>query len=99
MKSIKIGLFIFIVSFANAVFAFQAYGPIVPGDTLWSIANQHRLKGVSTSQMIDAIKIANPHALGGANDDVLRKGATLQIPSTVGEVQATLGQASSQAAG
>lgn len=55
------------------------YGPVLEGDTLWSIAAQVKPRDLSTQRMMRAIYQANPHAFAGGMNTLMR-GATLQIP-------------------
>ena len=55
------------------------YGPVQRAETLWAIADRLRPDGVTINQMMIAIYQANPAAFGG-NINVLRAGATLQLP-------------------
>jgi Tfp pilus assembly protein FimV len=48
---------------------------VAPSDTLWTIASQHRLPGLSTAQMVRVIRDANPQS------GTLTAGAVLQIPA------------------
>ncbi len=49
---------------------------VARADTLWSIASEHRLPGLSTAQMVRVIQDAN--ALPGG---VLEAGAVLHVPT------------------
>jgi Tfp pilus assembly protein FimV len=60
---------------------------VSPADTLWSIAETHRLPGTSTAQMVNIIADAN--SLSGSD---LRPGTVLRIPA-----QAPSGSAYAQA--
>jgi pilus assembly protein FimV len=66
-----------------------AYGPVQRGETLWGIATQYLPAGVTMNQMMVAMYRANPNAFLG-NMNVLRQGATLNIPElpTLGGVVA-----------
>ena len=59
----------------SAPSAFAITVRVAASDTLWTIAAQHRLPGLSTAQMVRVIRDANPRS--GA----LTAGAVLQIPS------------------
>jgi pilus assembly protein FimV len=57
------------------------YGPVQRAETLWAIADRLRPEGVTINQMMIAIYQQNPNAFGG-NINVLRAGATLQLPES-----------------
>jgi pilus assembly protein FimV len=57
------------------------YGPVQRAETLWAIADRLRPDGVTINQMMIAIYQQNPDAFGG-NINVLRAGATLQLPES-----------------
>jgi pilus assembly protein FimV len=57
------------------------YGPVQRAETLWAIADRLRPDGVTINQMMIAIYQQNPNAFGG-NINVLRAGATLQLPES-----------------
>lgn len=58
------------------------YGPVNAGETLWSIAQNHRPdESVTVNQMMLALLHANPEAFIDNNINRLRKGAVLRIPS------------------
>jgi len=57
-----------------------AYGPVQRGETLWGIAARFRPSDVTMNQMMVAIYEANPAAFSG-NMNILREGATIQMPS------------------
>lgn len=67
--------------------AMTSVGPIQRGDSLWGVAQHHRISGVSMSQMISAIKALNPSAF---NNGQLQVGVTLQVPTTQTEVQESM---------
>lgn len=70
------------------------FGPIVPTDTMWSIAGYYsRQQGVSLYEMMDSIVAANPRAFRDNRPDFMLTGFFLEIPE-LGEGQ----QAGSQAA-
>lgn len=50
-------------------------------DTLWSIANARKARGVTTHQMVVALVDANPQAFIGGNMNRMISGAVLQIPT------------------
>jgi pilus assembly protein FimV len=55
------------------------YGPVQSDETLWGIASALRPAGVTTNQMMVALYEANPDAFLN-NMNLLRRGATLQVP-------------------
>ncbi|MDT8449766.1 MAG: FimV/HubP family polar landmark protein [Wenzhouxiangellaceae bacterium] len=58
------------------------YGPVVSGDTLWSIASAARSAGeVSMNQMMIAILELNPQAFANGNINRLLRGAELELPT------------------
>lgn len=70
----------------NAAGAYDAatrrYGPVQPGDTLWSIAKRLiPAPEVTTEQMVLAIRRANPQAFTGSGLGSLRAGVILTIPT------------------
>ncbi len=63
-------------------FSGSSYGPVEPGETLWSIAEQVRPdRSVSVQQMMLAILDANPRAFWSNNVNSLNKGAILRVPT------------------
>ncbi len=54
-------------------------------DTLWSISNAQKARGVTPHQMMVALLDANPEAFIGGNMNRMRTGAVLQIPSESGQ--------------
>lgn len=70
------------------------YGPVVSGDTLWSIASAARPAGdVSMNQMMIAIVELNPRAFANGNINRLLRGAELELPTAdearrIGEAEA-----------
>ena len=57
------------------------YGPVAPGQTLWSIANSARSdSAMSTNQMMMAILRSNPDAFDEDNINRLKSGSVLRIP-------------------
>ncbi len=57
------------------------YGPVVTGDTLWSLAKNLRPDtSVSIQQMMFAILRANPEAFNDSNINGLRRGHVLKLP-------------------
>ena len=63
------------------------YGPVQHGQTLSSIAHATAPAGVDISQMLVALKQANPHAFYRDNINALKTGAILRVP-TASEAQA-----------
>ena len=51
------------------------------GDTLSSIANSVKLRGISNKSMSQAIFLSNSRAFSGNNPNKLKKGVTLKIPT------------------
>ncbi|CAB0149533.1 hypothetical protein PSI9734_00097 [Pseudidiomarina piscicola] len=59
----------------------EQFGPIVPTDTMWSIATYYgRQRGVSLFEMMDAIVAANPRAFRDNRPDFMLTGFYLEIP-------------------
>ena len=58
----------------------HVYGPVRPGQSLWSIARRLRPEGVATDRMMEALYRSNPHAFVG-NINLLRAGYVLRVPS------------------
>lgn len=57
------------------------YGPVAPGQTLWSIANSVRPDAsISVNQMMVALLRANPEAFGQENVNRLKQGSVLRVP-------------------
>lgn len=57
------------------------YGPVSPGQTLWSIANSVRPdRNVSVNQMMVALLRANPDAFAQDNINRLKRGSVLRVP-------------------
>ncbi len=70
-------------------FSGSEYGPIVAGDTLWSIASQIRPdSSVSVQQMMLALLHTNPEAFINNNINGLKRGRILSVP-TYDEITAT----------
>lgn len=66
---------------APAPAAPERYGPVAPGQTLWSIANATRPDAsVSVNQMMLALLRANPGAFDADNVNRLRSGSVLRVP-------------------
>jgi pilus assembly protein FimV len=57
------------------------YGPVGPGETLWSIASAARHPGASVEQMLMAFYRNNPQAFPSAHISDLKAGEMLRIPS------------------
>ncbi|MGH8050620.1 MAG: FimV/HubP family polar landmark protein [Arenimonas sp.] len=58
-----------------------AYGPVSPGKTLWSIAEEVKPDAsVTVKQMMVALLRANPEAFDGDNVNKLKRGSVLRIP-------------------
>lgn len=56
------------------------YGPVVAGETLWSVADRARQEGVSIHQMAVALFEANPNAFSDGDINRLQRGVTLTVP-------------------
>ena len=57
------------------------YGPVAPGQTLWSIANSVRPDAaISVNQMMVALLRANPDAFAQDNINRLKQGSVLRVP-------------------
>jgi FimV-like protein len=56
------------------------YGPVVAGETLWSIAGKVKPAGASTRAMVTALMRTNPEAFAGPAPDSLKINARLRIP-------------------
>jgi pilus assembly protein FimV len=70
------------VPVATGVDASGRYGPVPPGQTLWSIARSLlRDPGVSHEQMVLALYAGNPQAFVGGDIDHLLKGSVLKVPT------------------
>lgn len=67
---------------APARAAAREYGPVKRGETLGKIAAQNRPEGVSLEQMLVGIFRDNPDAFINNNMNLIRAGATLQIPDS-----------------
>ncbi len=66
------------------------YGPVAPGQTLWSIAGSVRPdRSVSIQQMMEALLRLNPHAFTAPNVNSLAAGAILRVPAA-GDIDAIL---------
>lgn len=60
----------------------EQFGPIVPTDTMWSIAGYYgRQQGVSMFDMMDSIVAANPKAFRDNRPDFMLTGFYLTIPT------------------
>ncbi len=59
----------------------RQYGPVAPGQTLWSIANSVRPDAsISVNQMMVALLRANPEAFAQENVNRLKQGSVLRVP-------------------
>lgn len=58
---------------------------IQSSDTLWSIANAQKARGVTPHQMMVALLDSNPNAFVGGNMNRLVNGAVLQIPTAASQ--------------
>ena len=56
------------------------YGPVAPGQTLFSIANTLRQDGADVNQMMLALLRANPEAFANDNVNALKSGSVLRVP-------------------
>lgn len=81
---------IFIVSVALATmqpaFSMEIYA-VKSNDYLYKIAKNHSIKGISTSEMTDAIKGINKSEVPGIVDNRIKIGDKLAIPTTKDEVE------------
>lgn len=59
----------------------RTYGPVKPGETLWSIATRLLPEGATMGQMQLALYEANPTAFDRGRIGGLMKGATLDVPT------------------
>lgn len=66
----------------NAEPTTTSYGPVKAGQTLWAIAYKTRPKGISRLHMMRAIHKLNPDAFEKGNINLLKKGVTLNLPTT-----------------
>ncbi|MFX6804028.1 FimV/HubP family polar landmark protein, partial [Acinetobacter baumannii] len=61
--------------------SYGRYGPVLPSETLWSIATKLRPSpAITMDQVLLAIYRGNPQAFEGGINGLL-KGATLSVPS------------------
>lgn len=60
------------------------YGPIRPGETLWSIADRLRPADMSNREAVRRLYDANPEAFSRRSPDGLRAGAMLRMPAESG---------------
>jgi pilus assembly protein FimV len=65
----------------TAATASGKYGPVQPGQTLSSIARDNAASGVDVSQMLLALKQANPDAFYRDNINALKSGVVLRVPA------------------
>ncbi|MCF6765956.1 LysM peptidoglycan-binding domain-containing protein [Thiotrichales bacterium 19S3-7] len=76
---------IFVIFLPLSALAFTDY-TVSKGDTLWGIAVKHKPSGVSTSDMIKAIKGLNISSSPAVVDNIVRLGDQLSLPQTKAEV-------------
>ncbi len=76
--------------------AMGEYGPVQPGSTLWSIANELVVPGASTEQMAMALYYANPGAFADNDINNLQIGAVLRVPERADILALSEGQARSE---
>ncbi len=75
----------------------RQYGPVAPGDTLWSIAKRvSPAPQITTEQMVLAIFRANPQGFANGNLGGLRVGAVLRVPTTDEALSTPAGEAKAQ---
>ena len=67
---------------AGSTAAGGQYGPVERGQTLSGIARQLAPAGVDPSQMVVALKQANPDAFYQDNINALKRGAVLRVPTS-----------------
>ena len=72
------------------------HGPVVAGETLWSVATRYSAPGVHPNQILVAIFEANPRGFGG-NMNGIYQGATLRIPDAVQARRLTMDEATAEA--
>ncbi len=72
------------------------YGPVQPGSTLWSIANELVIPGSTTEQMAMALFRANPDAFAGNDINKLLVAAVLRVPERADILALTAGLARSE---
>ena len=65
-------------------------------DTLWQIASNNRLDGLSTQQMMLALLEANQQAFINGNINLVKEGAILRIPGTADVAQLSQAEAVAQ---
>lgn len=61
-----------------------SYGPIRPGETLWSIADRLRPADMPNREAVRRLYEANPEAFSRRSPDGLRAGAVLRMPAESG---------------
>ncbi|MFZ9035608.1 MAG: type IV pilus assembly protein FimV [Francisellaceae bacterium] len=81
LSTVTIGLIIT----SSLSFGLTAY-TVEKGDSLWKVANKHKIKGIDTKQMIEAIKGINSKENPSINDNLINIDQKLAIPTTSGEV-------------
>jgi len=57
------------------------------GDSLWKVATKHKIKGVSNSEMIKAIRGINSKEYPSINDNIISINQKLSIPTTAAEAE------------
>ncbi len=66
----------------------RVYGPVRPGQTLWSIAKGLNVRGATTTQVALALFRENRDAFVGGDINRLRVGARLRVPQAVTAIPA-----------
>lgn len=91
MKLLRLGASLCIsLSMIYPAYAFEAYGPVTRGESLWAIAKNHQISKVSNRQMITAIFRLNPEAFRSDAISSLKVGSRLWLPVTPSEVHEVL---------
>lgn len=75
-----------LLGISSMAFAMTTY-TVQRGDSLWRVATQNQVNGVSNSNMVKAIKGINAAESHGIMDDVINIGQRLAIPTSKSEVQ------------
>ncbi|QIW10844.1 LysM domain-containing protein [Francisella sp. LA112445] len=70
----------------QSAFSMEIY-TVKPGDYLYKIAKTHSVKGISNSELTDAIKGINKSEIPGIVDNRIKIGDKLAIPTTKSEVE------------
>ncbi|MED7788191.1 LysM peptidoglycan-binding domain-containing protein [Francisella sp. 19X1-34] len=70
----------------QSAFSMEIY-TVKSGDYLYKIAKTHSVKGISNSELTDAIKGINKSEIPGIVDNRIKIGDKLAIPTTKGEVE------------